>query len=111
LEKDEMTLDKPALPWAVYILRCDGRLLYTGVTTSVERRILQHRGELPGGARFTRGRELSLAYSVEVGSKSLACRLEYWIKKLSRRDKERIVAESMAIVELTAFLGLNEYRK
>jgi putative endonuclease len=106
-----MTSVTTALPWAVYILRCDGLPLYTGVTTSVERRLLQHRGERPGGARFTRGRELTLAYSVEVGSKSLACRLEYLIKKLPRREKERIIDESMTFVELTAFLGLNGDRK
>jgi putative endonuclease len=94
------------LPWWVYILRLDGTRLYTGVTTSMERRIMQHRGELRGGARFTRGRALALAYCREVGPKSLAYRLEYRIKKLSRRGKERIIAEDMSIAELATYLAL-----
>ena len=95
-------------PWWVYILRCGRSGLYTGITTSVERRIRQHAGELPGGARFTRGRDPVLAYSLEVGAKSLASRLEWRIKRLPRAAKERIVAESMSLGELRSLLGLPE---
>ena len=30
--------------------------VYTGQTTDVERRLAQHNGDRPGGAKFTRGR-------------------------------------------------------
>lgn len=36
--------------------------------------------------------ELELAFSQEVGERSLALRLEYRIKQLTKRQKERLVA-------------------
>ena len=38
----------------VYILRCSGDRLYTGITTDPERRLREHSGLDAGGARFTR---------------------------------------------------------
>ncbi len=61
----------------------------------------------PGGARFTRTRgRIELAYCLEVGDRSLACRIEYRIKKLSREHKERIIAESMTLTGLLSTLSL-----
>jgi len=37
----------------VYMLRC-GRKTYIGATVDLKRRLRQHRGELQGGARYTR---------------------------------------------------------
>ena len=43
--------------------------------------------------RTLRGKgELQLAFSREVGEHSLALRLEYRIKQLTKRQKERLVA-------------------
>ena len=38
----------------VYLIRCRGDTLYAGITTGLPRRMRQHRGELPGGAKYTR---------------------------------------------------------
>ena len=38
----------------VYLIRCRGDTLYAGITTDLPRRMRQHRGELPGGAKYTR---------------------------------------------------------
>ena len=38
----------------VYLVRCRGNTLYAGITTDLARRMRQHRGELPGGAQYTR---------------------------------------------------------
>ena len=37
----------------LYLIRCAGNRLYTGITTDPARRFREHRGEKPGGARFT----------------------------------------------------------
>ena len=44
------------MPWTVYVL-CSERqaTTYVGVTNDLERRLEQHNGEQPGGARSTRG--------------------------------------------------------
>ena len=59
--------------------------------TDVARRFCQHQDGK--GAKAWRGKgELQLAFSQEVGEHSLALRLEYRIKQLTKRQKERLVA-------------------
>lgn len=45
----------PTAAWWVYVLcSADGRRTYVGSTRDMDRRIQQHNGALPGGARATR---------------------------------------------------------
>jgi len=89
--------------WSLYLLRNERGALYTGVTTDVERRLREHRGELRGAARFTRAcKELELVYSCAIGTRSLALKVESRVKKLSKADKEELLAlqlESAALLE------------
>jgi len=42
------------MPWTLYLLyHAASNRTYLGVTTNVERRLRQHRGEIVGGARYT----------------------------------------------------------
>lgn len=42
-------------PWVLYLLRSSSEeRTYVGITTELERRLQQHNGELPGGAKATR---------------------------------------------------------
>lgn len=76
--------------WSLYLIRCEDGKLYTGITTDVERRMTQHAEG--SGAKFMRGkRSFELAFSVSVGDRSRASRLEYRVKKLRKRDKERLI--------------------
>ena len=68
--------------WFLYLVRTADNALYTGITTDVARRFLQHQ---------TGKGELQLAFSAPVGDRSLALRLEYRIKQLTKRQKERLV--------------------
>ena len=73
-------------------MRCEDGSLYTGITTDVERRFKEHQGKLSGGAKYTKGR---IPIKVEVmwqsDNRSLASKLEYRIKKLSKADKETLI--------------------
>ncbi len=75
-----------------YIMRCEDGSLYTGITTEVERRFKEHQGKLNGGAKYTKGR---IPIKVEIvwqsDNRSLASKLEYRIKKLSKVDKETLI--------------------
>jgi putative endonuclease len=76
----------------VYILHCNNNCYYTGYTTDLTKRYASH---LQGTAsKYTRSfKPLSIAQSWEIGeNKSLAMRVELQIKKLSRSDKENIIA-------------------
>ncbi|CAM7531484.1 MULTISPECIES: GIY-YIG nuclease family protein [Citrobacter] len=78
-------------PWFLYLIRTADNALYTGITTDVARRYQQHQSGK--GAKALRGKgELTLAFSAQVGDRSLALRMEYRIKQLTKRQKERLVA-------------------
>ena len=78
--------------WHVYILRCADGSLYTGVARDLQRRVLQHNGELAGGSRYTRGRRpVELLWSDAEVDRSAAQRREASIKKLSRDQKLRLL--------------------
>lgn len=77
--------------WYVYILRCADDSLYTGITTSVERRLREH-NDAKLGARYTRTRRpVTLAYSEMTANRSAASQREAAIKKLTRKEKLDII--------------------
>lgn len=78
-------------PWFVYLLRCRDQTLYTGITTDLNQRLHEH-NHTDKGAKYTRGRRpVSLIYSEEYPSRSLAASREYQIKKLTRLKKEQLI--------------------
>lgn len=82
--------------WYLYLVRCHDGSLYTGISTDVERRFASHTRNQ--GARRLRGRgPLELVFSHAVGDRSLASRVEYRVKRLTRRDKERLVAGELPL--------------
>lgn len=93
--------------WFVYILECDGRYLYTGITTDISRRMGEHRKGPPLGAKFMRGvRKIELAYSVAVDNRSMASKIESRIKKLSRIEKAEIISRQFSLQQLLDFLKI-----
>ena len=77
--------------WYLYILRCRGNTLYTGITTDVEKRLAMHRSGK--GAKYTRGRlPLELVYRENCASHSDALKREIAVKKLTRSEKEDLIA-------------------
>ncbi len=72
--------------WVVYILECQDKTLYTGITNNLERRVQQH--EAGQGAKYTKGRgPFRIIYTQEFAEKGLALSREYQIKQLSRDQK------------------------
>jgi len=93
--------------WTLYLLRTERGTLYTGITTDLARRLRQHRGELTGGARFTRGcREVTLVYHCVVGGHREALRAEARVRRLRKPDKERLIAARPERAALLLQLGL-----
>ena len=91
--------------WSVYLLRRGDGGLYTGISTDVARRFEEHRSGR--GARSLRGKTLvGVVFSLELGSRSLATRVERRVKRLGKADKEALVASGCSTQELLQRLDL-----
>jgi len=78
--------------WFVYILECKDNTLYTGVTTDLDRRLAEHNGDLPGGAKYTRARRpVRLLYQETHENRSQACKRESEIKKMNSEQKRSLI--------------------
>ncbi len=86
--------------FSLYILRCADSSLYTGIANDVCRRLDEHR--LGGrGARYLRGRQpFELVFKYPVGDRGAATRLECRVKRLSKRQKEDLVAGRLRVTTL-----------
>lgn len=73
-----------------YMVKCSDGSLYTGWTTDLEHRVKAHNdGE---GAKYTRSRRpVELVYYEEYATKVEAMKREYAIKKLTRKQKEKLI--------------------
>lgn len=80
-------------PWYVYIVQCSDGTLYTGVTTDLERRVYEHNNGT--GAKYTRTRTpVKLLTHINCYDKGEALSLEASIKKKSRTEKLKLIAEN-----------------
>lgn len=70
-----------------YMVKCADGTLYTGWTTSVEKRLKAHNEGKPG-AKYTRAkRPVELVYYEGYATKEEAMSREYAIKQLTRKEK------------------------
>ena len=77
--------------WFVYIMRCSDDTLYTGVTTDVTRREIEHNHPTLG-AKYTRARQpVAHIYTEACNTRAEAQKREAIIKKLSRKEKLLLV--------------------
>ena len=77
--------------WYVYIVECADGSLYTGITTNVQRRVLEHNYGMKA-AKYTRSRRpVRLVYRKEVQNRSEASKEEARIKRLKRKEKQELV--------------------
>ena len=77
--------------WSVYLLRCADGTLYAGSTNDVDARVRAHNDGR--GARYTSGRRpVSVVYAEACGTMSDALRRERALKRLTRAQKEALIA-------------------
>ena len=94
----------------VYMLRCRGGTLYTGLTNELRHRMRCHAGLLSGGAKYTRSHppeKLEALWRTE--GKADAARMECAVKTLTRQQKETLVAAPERLFELLPRLSGGVY--
>ena len=80
------------LAWYLYLIRCHDDSLYTGITSDIIRRFIEHQNNSGAGAKYLRGRgPLTLVFQRRIGSRSLALGVESKVKKLSKARKEELI--------------------
>lgn len=85
-------MEKTADHWSLYIIEASDASLYTGITTDVERRFDEHLRGLRGAKYFNGRRPLEVVYREDGHSRSSASRREAEIKKLTRAEKQNLIA-------------------
>ncbi|MBA2655909.1 MAG: GIY-YIG nuclease family protein [Tatlockia sp.] len=82
----------------VYILLCENNCYYTGYTNDLAKRYQAH---LDGSSKckYTRSfKPLNIAQAWEIpDSKTAAMRVERFIKKLTRAEKEKIIKDPLLL--------------
>ena len=79
------------MPYFVYILECADGSLYTGITTDVKRRFIEHKSGVGSGYTRARGAK-RIVYTEQHPDRSSAQKREAEIKKLTRRKKLALIA-------------------
>jgi putative endonuclease len=75
----------------LYILKCADKTLYTGITVDLPRRLKEHNFSKLGAKYTCARRPVKLVYKKKFGSRSLALKAEWAIKKMSRADKLKLI--------------------
>lgn len=82
------------MSYFIYILECNDKSLYTGITTDIQKRLDEHNIS-DKGAKYTKARRpVKLLYSENSENRSTASKREYEIKKLSRQKKLELIQTS-----------------
>lgn len=85
----------------VYILRCSGNTLYTGIAADIGRRMAEHFGQTEKCAKYTKShRAEKLEAYWETENRSLASKLEYRIKQLTKQQKLRLIENNSYLAEM-----------
>ncbi len=78
--------------FVVYMLLCADNTFYIGSTTDVSRRVYEHNYH-KRGAKYTKSRRpVKLVYQEDAETISIARSREAMLKKLTRKEKEVLIA-------------------
>ena len=81
--------------WYLYIVKCKDGSFYTGITTDIKRRIIEHNTDDINGAKSLRGkRPVVLVHSESFKTQSEARKREVSIKNWKREYKLRLINKS-----------------
>lgn len=93
-----------------YMVRCEDNSLYTGMTNNLEKRINEHISK--NGSKYTKSHNaIKLEVAWKSKDKSLACKLEYQIKKLTKQQKENLIAGERLSTYLSKTVDCRRYRR
>ena len=95
-----------------YMLRCSDNSIYTGMTNNLENRLNEHLSKGKNGAKYTKSHNVvKLEAAWKSKEKSLACKLEYKIKTLTKKQKETLINGEKLSTYFSGKLDCRRYRR
>lgn len=92
-----------------YMIRCKDNSIYTGMTNNLERRLNEHL--LNKGAKYTKSHNaIKIEAAWKSKDKSLACKLEYQIKNLTKKQKENLILGEKLSTYLSGKVDCRRYK-
>ena len=92
------------MTYYIYMLRCEDNSLYTGITTDLKRRFEEHISKKGSGAKYTHSRmplKIAAAWKTE-GGRSAALKLEAFLKKMKKSEKESLTKAPQMLSDFLA---------
>jgi putative endonuclease len=87
--------------WYLYVIRTVDNCLYTGITTDVKRRFKEHISLGRKAAKyFYSNKPEILVFSHPVGNRSVAHKVEYHFKNLTKSEKEKIIRKNKLLFDV-----------
>ncbi len=84
------------MPWHIYILLCDQKTYYVGLTSNLENRLMSHKLKRNlGTKRFS---DIKLVYSENFETRNEAERRETQLKKWSAAKKKALIDGDMQLL-------------
>ena len=78
-----------------YMLRCKDNSIYTGITTDIDRRMEEHFSRGEKCAKYTSNHiAMKLECAWQTENRALASKLEFYIKKLTKKEKEELILKN-----------------
>lgn len=95
-----------------YMLRCSDNSIYTGMTNHLENRIKEHLLKTKNGAKYTKSHDaIQLEAVWKSKDKSLACKLEYYLKTLNKKQKEDLISGEKLVTYLKGKVDCRRYQR
>ena len=83
-----------------YMIRCKDNSIYTGITTNLEKRMQEHFTKDQKWAKYTKKHTaIRLERAWKSENRVFASKLEYWIKHLSKLQKENLIKNPKKLEE------------
>ena len=94
------------------MLRCSDNSIYTGMTNDLNNRLEEHISKGKNGAKYTKSHDvIKLEIAWKSKNKSLACKLEYQIKQLSKSQKESLISGTKLSTFFSGKIDCRRYKK
>ena len=94
-----------------YMLRCEDKSIYTGITTNVEHRMKEHFTRM-NAAKYTYTHTAKKLEAVwQSDNRVLASKLEYRIKQLTKAKKEELICKNNLEELLRDTIDSSQYKR